>query len=288
MPFRLSAVDIESHMSRVWIVLLFALFLSGCSTQTQQDGERAVLRVAVSTSTRDSGLLDQLVPVFEKDANARVDVIAVGTGAALKLGQAGDVDIVIVHARPAEDAFMRAGHGVRREDLMSNSFQLLGPKNDPAEIRGVKDPVTALQRIALQKAKFVSRGDESGTHQRERKLWNEAGGLPKYSGYVESGQGMGATLTMADQMSAYVLCDRGTYLKLRRRIGLVPLVSGSAKLRNPYGILVVNPKTHSNVNAPLANRFVDFMISPKAQQIIRNYKIDGETLFVPAQVSKTE
>lgn len=275
-------------MARVWIVLLLVIILPGCSTQAQPDGDRAVLRVAVSTSTRDSGLLDQLVPLFEKEAKARVDIIAVGTGAALKLGQAGDVDVVIVHARDAEDAFMRAGHGVRREDLMYNTFQLLGPKNDPAGIRGIKDPAAALQRIAEQKSKFVSRGDESGTHQRETKLWNEAGGLPKWNGYIESGQGMGATLTMADQMNAYVLCDRGTYLKLRRRIGLVPLVSESPKLRNPYGILVVNPKTHPKVNGPLAHRFVDFMISPKSRKIIRNYKIDGATLFVPAPASKTD
>eukprot|EP00913_Durusdinium_trenchii_P023462 g22040.t1 len=210
--------------------------------------------------TRDSGLLDELIPVFEKNADVRVDVVATGTGAALKLGSVGDVDVVLVHDRAGEDAFMRAGHGIRREDLMYNTFQILGPPDDPAGIRKMHDPAEALRQIASRRAKFVSRGDESGTHRREMKLWGEGAGLPKWSNYLESGQGMGATLTMADQMNAYVLSDRSTFLKFKKRIQLIPLVTSSVKLRNPYALLVVNPKSHSGVNRRLAEKFEDTML----------------------------
>lgn len=264
--------------------------LPGCApgVSSSSDKEQPVLRIAVTTSTRDSGLLEELIPIFEREAHVRVDVIAVGTGAALKLGKAGDVDVVLVHAREAENAFVRAGHGIRREDLMYNMFQLLGPPQDPAGIRGMDDPAAALRRIAERRARFVSRGDESGTHRRELKLWADGGGLPKWSDYVESGQGMGATLTMADQMNAYVLGDRGTFLKSRKRIRLRPLVTSSPKLRNPYGILVVNPKSHARVNSPLAQKFVDFMISAAAQEIIRDYRTGGEQPFFPLRLPERD
>jgi len=227
--------------------------------------------------------LDVLVPIFEKEQGVRVDVIAVGTGAALKLGEAGDVDVVLVHAREAEDAFMEAGHGVRREDVMYNTFEILGPADDPAGIRGM-EPAAALRKIAGGGQRFVSRGDDSGTHKRERKLWNDGGQRPQWDGYVESGQGMGATLTMADQMNGYVLSDRGTYLKFKNKIRLVPLVTSSESLRNPYGIMVVNPQKHSSIKGELAQSFVDFMISAEAQQLIRDYKIEGEQLFYPLRL----
>ena len=258
------------------IMSLLALLTAGCS----QANRPTVLRLAVTTSTRDSGLLNELTPVFEKKHGVRVDVIAVGTGAALKLGEAGDVDVVLVHAREAEDAFIAAGHGVRREEVMYNHFEILGPDNDPAGIRDM-EPAAALQKIAAGKHLFVSRGDDSGTHKREKRIWADSDRRPHWNGYVESGQGMGLTLTMADQMDAYVLTDRGTYLRYRKKLRLVPLVTSSATLRNPYGIMVVNPQKHPGINGQVAQAFVDFVISIEAQQLIRDYKIEGERPFHP-------
>lgn len=271
------------------VACLMIALVAGCSSNVTdrkpESSGPAVLRLAVTTSTRDSGLLDALTPLFEKQHGARVDVIAVGTGAALKLGEAGDVDVVLVHARAAEDAFMAAGHGVRREDVMVNTFEILGPADDPGGVRELA-PAAALQKLAEAKQRFVSRGDQSGTHQRELKLWQNGGGKPDWDGYVESGQGMGATLTMADQMNAYTLSDRGTYLKFKHKIGLVPLVGSSESLRNPYGIMVVNPQKHASVNDTLAHAFVDFMISRETQRLIRDYQIEGETLFSPLRLSE--
>jgi tungstate transport system substrate-binding protein len=243
-----------------------------------------VLRLAVTTSTMDSGLLDVLVPDFEKQRGVRVDVIAVGTGAALALGRAGDVDVVLVHARAAEDAFMNEGHGIRREDLMYNTFEILGPSSDPGLIRNLT-PVEAFRAVADHGLRFVSRGDNSGTHQRELKLWQAGGGRPTWEGYVESGQSMGATLIMADQMQAYVLSDRGTYLKFKDKIDIIPLLTSSVDLQNPYGIIVVNPGEHAGVNADLAQAFVDYMVSATAQRRIRDYQIEGESLFYPLRLS---
>ncbi len=242
---------------------------------------RQVLRLAVTTSTRDSGLLDALLPVFERQANARVDVIAAGTGKALKLGSSGDVDIVLVHARAAEDEFMAAGHGVRREDVMYNTFEIVGPSSDPAGVARLT-PQEALQRIADTGHRFVSRGDESGTHQRELQLWRAGGSRPAWDSYLESGQGMGPTLIMADQMQAYLLTDRGTYLAMRDKIDLVPLVAQTDDLKNPYGVLVVNPDGSPGINERLAQRLADFFIAPATQAMIGRFQVAGEPLFYPA------
>ncbi len=238
------------------------------------------LLLATTTSTRDSGLLEQLLPPFEEQYHVRVDVIAAGTGKALKLGEMGDVDVLFVHARQAEDAFMAAGHGIRRENVMFNTFELLGPPTDPAEVRGL-EVSEALQKIAAASAPFVSRGDDSGTHKRENQLWEAEGELPVWANYRESGQGMGATLTIADQMSAYVLTDRGTFLNFRDKIDLVPLAAQSEASKNRYGIIVVNPEKHSTLRSKAANTFVEYLISPAAQQIIADYRIAGEALFTP-------
>lgn len=265
-------------------VLAMLVTLPGCSPAVTNGGSnKSALRLAVTTSTRDSGLLDELVPVFERQAQVRVDVVAVGTGAALTLGQAGDVDVILVHAREAEDEFMAGGHGVRREDLMFNTFVILGPENDPAAVASL-EPVSALQQIAGGKHRFVSRGDDSGTHQRETKLWADGGGLPEWENFVESGQGMGATLTMADQMNAYVLTDRGTYLRFKEKIRLVPLGAASECLRNPYGVIVVNPDKHQGHDDKLAHAFVDFLVSPQAQALIGDYQLHGEPLFHPLRL----
>jgi tungstate transport system substrate-binding protein len=248
-----------------------------------------VLRLATTTTLEDSGLLERLLPPFEQQQQVRIDVIVVGSGKALQLGAAGDVDVVWVHAPEAEQAFLAAGYGVRREPVMSNRFQLLGPRSDPAEVAGltVRD---ALRKIASGNFPFVSRGDASGTHQRERQLWQAAGVEPTWSGYQESGQGMGATLRIADQLSAYVLCDRGTYLRFRDQVELVPCTlaaseAGSEELENPYAVLVVNPakrKPSPSAGAvELAQAFVDFLVSAQTQQRIAAYQIEGESLFQP-------
>jgi tungstate transport system substrate-binding protein len=266
---------IDGKMRSCLLVLLTGcLLLPACVVGSGSAGDaRGVLRLAVGTTTRDSGLLDELVAVFEREYLARVDVIATGTGRALSLGETGDVDVLLVHSREAEERFMSSGHGVRREEVMHNRFVLLGPAADPARIAGLT-PAGALRKIAVSDERFVSRGDESGTHQSELRLWRPGGGPANWSGYLESGRGMGATLIMADQMSAYVLSDHGTYLRFRSKIDLVPLVSEGEGLHNPYGIIAVD-------SGDLAGRFVDFVVSPRGQQIIREFTIDGEPLFLP-------
>ncbi|MCA9230971.1 MAG: substrate-binding domain-containing protein [Planctomycetales bacterium] len=264
--------------------LLALLVLIGCGRDTRQ---RQVLRLATTTSTRDSGLLDLLIPPFEKEHDVRIDVIAVGTGKALKLGEAGDVDVVLVHARQAEDAFMKAGYGTRREDVMANRFELLGSEVDPAAIRDLGAP-EALQQIAAGGFHFVSRDDDSGTHKRELQLWAKGGGKPEWSNYIETGQGMGATLVIANQMQAYVLSDRGTYLQMSAKLDLVPLAAPSAEMDNPYGIIVVKDSGQSLAHNKLAHLFVDYMTSPRVQSSIQGFQIAGESLFFPLKPTSAE
>ena len=270
----------------LWFAMLLATVavVGGCS----RDGPRpSSIRVAVTTSTRDSGLLDELLPAFEAAHGVRVDVIAVGTGAALKLGESRDVDVLLVHARRAEDAFMAAGHGVRREDVMYNTFEIVGPENDPAGVADLS-PADALHAIASMGLRFISRGDDSGTHKRELELWQKSGGRPNWDGYIECGQGMGAALNMANQMSAYTLVDRGTYLWHRERIDLVSLVKATDDLHNPYGIMVVaNGETEGRNDDALdaSHRFVDFMISEPTQRRIADYRVNGQTLFHPLHLA---
>ncbi len=276
-------------------ILLAITFLSGCNMQPDSQagsttGRKAddssvavppadaVLKVASTTSTRDSGLLDILLPEFEKGYDCRVDLIAVGTGAALKLGEAGDVDAVFVHARSAEQKFMDEGHGIRHEPVMHNFFIIAGPADDPAAAKG-SDAVLALQRISAGEHRLISRGDDSGTHQREQLLWQRLGCRPEWDNFLESGQGMAPTLIMADEMNAYVLTDEGTWLKQCANFQIVPLVRGADDLKNPYSVIVVNPDKHSAVNSELADRFADFLISNEAQQLITNYKVNGQRLF---------
>ncbi|NIP86547.1 MAG: solute-binding protein [Planctomycetales bacterium] len=238
------------------------------------------LRLATTTSVRDSGLLERLLPVFEKRHRCQVDVIAVGTGAALRLGAAGDADALLVHAPAAEEAFLAAGHASGRTPLMYNYFAILGPPHDPARIRG-RPPVEALQRIAAGQFRFLSRGDDSGTHQRELVLWQQAEGRPPWDAYLASGQGMGATLVMADEMQAYVLTDQGTYLNFQDHIDLVPLTPPSEALKNTYSVLTVSAGKHPAIPADLARQLAQFLISPEAQQRIENYRVAGQQLFWP-------
>ncbi len=240
------------------------------------------LRLATTTSTENSGLLADLLPAFDKQYGAPVRVIAVGTGQALKLGERGDVDVVLVHAREDEDKFVAAGFGVNRRDVMYNDFVMVGPQDDPAKIRGLKDIGVALKRIHEKSAKFVSRGDESGTHIMERRLWKEEGvgaGALKGKWYLSAGQGMGAVLTMAASIGAYTLTDRGTFVAYKSKIALDILVAGDPRLANPYGIIAVNPKRHADVNAAGANALIEWITSVEGQKRINGFRANGEQLF---------
>lgn len=241
-----------------------------------------ILRLATTTSTANSGLLDRLLPKFEARCSCKVHVIAVGTGKALKLGEDGNVDVVLVHARSAEDAFVAAGHGVARRDVMYNDFVLVGPPEDPAGIRGEKDVLAAMRDIAERRWKFISRGDDSGTDQMEKSYWKALGIQPAgQSWYFAAGQGMGEVLVMAGELRAYALTDRGTYLAYRRKIGLPILMQGDSKMFNPYGIIAVNPKKYPDINYTGAMALIDWITSAEGQKLIGDFRVEGEPVFWP-------
>ncbi|MGC0319713.1 tungstate transport system substrate-binding protein [Bradyrhizobium sp. USDA 326] len=242
------------------------------------------ITVASTTSTEQSGLFGHLLPLFSKAEGISVKVVAVGTGQALDIGRRGDADVVFVHDRPAEDKFMSEGQGVKRFDVMYNDFVIIGPRSDPARISGSKDVVEALRKIAAAKATFISRGDKSGTHAAELRLWKEAGvdlGAGKDSWYREIGQGMGPALNMASSSNAYLLSDRGTWLSFKNRGELAILTEGDKRLFNQYGVMLVNPEKHPSVKAKDGQAFVDWLVSPKGQEAIAGYKVGGEQLFFP-------
>jgi tungstate transport system substrate-binding protein len=243
------------------------------------------LRLSTTTSTENSGLLAVLLPPFEAKSGLKVDVIAVGTGQALKLGEAGDVDVVLVHARALEDKFVADGYGVNRRDVMHNDFIIIGPASDPAGVRGMKDAAGALRQIASRQATFVSRGDNSGTHVMEKNLWQAAGVSPSGRWYREAGQGMGPVITMTDNLQAYTLADRGTYLSMKSKIALPILVEGDPRLFNPYGIIAVNPGRFPHVNYWGAMQLIAWMTSVEGQGIIGGFKVGGEVLFFPDAVT---
>jgi len=251
-------------------------------------GAQERFRMSTTTSTDNSGLLDVLLPPFEKMFNLKVDVIAVGTGKALLLGKNGDVDVVFVHARDAEDAFTAGGYGVNRRDVMYNDFVIIGPENDPAQIRGEKSAAGAFAGIARAGAPFISRGDDSGTHKKERKIWQQAGVSPRGAWYHEVGQGMGAVLKIADEKQAYALADRGTFLAFAGKITLPVLCEGDATLYNPYGIIAVNPAMHSHVNYIHAMALIGWVTSREGQNIIGEFGRErfGRPLFVPMAVTR--
>ncbi len=242
------------------------------------------LKLATTTSTDDSGLLDVLLPPFEELFNIKVDVIAVGSGKAITLGENGDVDILLVHAREAEIKFVLEGYGVNRRDVMYNDFIVLGPANDLAEIKGEKSVVSAFTKIANQKVFFVSRGDKSGTDQKEKSLWQIANIKPGEEWYMEIGQGMGVALQIASEKQAYVLCDRGTFLAFKDKIELDILCEGDSLLSNPYGIIAVNPARYPQVKYMEAMQLIAWVTSIEGQKIIREYQIGGEALFHPVAI----
>ena len=276
-------------MVRVFDKNIAALLLAGAMCvmgfADAKDVTPPPLRLATTTSTENSGLLAALLPVFEKKYGAPVRVISVGTGQALKLGERGDVDVVLVHAREDEDKFVAAGFGVNRRDVMYNDFILVGPTADPAGIRGMTRVGEALKKIHQTGATFVSRGDESGTHIMERRLWKEENIVPVASPdarrYLSAGQGMGAVLTMSGALGAYTLTDRGTFVAYKSRIGLDILVSGDPRLANPYGIIAVNPKRHADINFAGAMALIDWITSTEGLKLIASFKVSGEQLFFP-------
>lgn len=246
--------------------------------------EPAKLILATTTSTENSGLLAVILPDFQERFNATVEVVAVGTGQAIKLGEDGNADVLLVHARALEDAFMAAGHGTRREDVMYNDFIILGPESDPAGIKGLTNAAEALGLIAEAQSPFVSRGDDSGTHVKEKDIWAAAGITPAGDWYISAGQGMGAVLTMADEQQAYTLSDRATYLaRTLEGTDLVILVEGDAVLFNPYGVITVNPNKGPHIQTDLANSFVDWIISLETQELIQQFGVAefGQSLFIP-------
>ncbi|MBE0569613.1 MAG: substrate-binding domain-containing protein [Deltaproteobacteria bacterium] len=237
------------------------------------------LRMSTTTSTENSGLLAVLLPPFEKKNGCKVDVVAVGTGKALKLGEAGDVDVVFVHARSLEDRFVADGFGVNRRDVMYNDFVLLGPPADPAGVGRSNNAPEAFRAIAAKGSPFISRGDESGTHQKEKEIWASAGVVPRGAWHVEAGQGMGEVIMMAAEKRGYTLSDRGTYIAFRKKTDLVVLGQGDRDLWNPYGIIAVNPEKHAHVKYELAMKFIDFVTGTEGQALIAGYEVDGEPLF---------
>ncbi len=253
-----------------------------------------VLRLATTTSTADSGLLEAILPAFEAASGARVEVIAVGTGQALELGENGDVDVVLVHARRREDAFVEAGHGVNRRDVMYNDFVIVGPAADPAGVSAATTASEAFGAIMASEAPFASRGDESGTHTKELSIWASTGVTPTQtlSWYRSLGQGMGETLIAANELGAYTLADRGTWLASRANLPELNLLFGGEKidanpdkaLYNPYGVIPVNPATHPTVNNALAEAFAAWLTGPEAQAAIGAFGVEtfGQPLFYPA------
>jgi tungstate transport system substrate-binding protein len=241
------------------------------------------LRLATTTSTENSGLLAELLPPFEAANDCMVDVIAVGTGKAIKLGETGDVDVILVHARSKEDAFVDAGYGVDRRDVMYNDFVILGPQADPAGIKGGRDAAAAMAKIAASKSTFVSRGDDSGTHTREKQLWQKAGIMPAGDWYLEAGRGMGEVIVMAGERQGYTLSDRGTFIAYAAKTPLQIVVEGDKGLFNPYGVIMVNPARHSHVKVELARKFLDYLTSVQARQLITGFRKGGKQLFYVAE-----
>ena len=237
-----------------------------------------------TTSTANSGLYDHILPLFEEETGIRVNVVAVGTGQAIKNARNGDGDVLLVHAKSAEEQFVAEGYGVERFDVMYNDFIIVGPPNDPAGIAGSEDATEAFARIAEAKVPFASRGDNSGTHKKEIALWKEAGVDPTAASgtwYRETGSGMGATLNAAVGMSAYTMTDRGTWISFKNKGDHEILVEGDPNLFNQYGVILVNPEKHPNVNAEAGQAFIDWILSNEGQAAIAGYRLDGQQLFFP-------
>ena len=253
--------------------------------------EQQTIILQSTTSTAASGLYDAILPQFTEQTGITVNVVAVGTGQAIRNAVNGDGDVLLVHAKTAEESFVAAGHGVERVDVMYNDFVVVGPNDDPAAIMGMTDAVQALRRIALTEAPFASRGDNSGTHKKELALWEMARvDVAEASGswYRETGSGMGATINVAVGMRAYTLTDRGTWISFHNRGDLAILVEGDAQLFNQYGVILVNPDKHPRVNRKAGQQFIDWLLGPAGQGAIAAYRVGGKQLFYPNANSQSE
>ncbi|MCF6203582.1 MAG: substrate-binding domain-containing protein [Methylococcaceae bacterium] len=265
--------------------LLTVLLLNFLLLAVQPIWAKDVLRMSTTTSTENSGLLAVLNPVFQEKYNARIDVIAVGTGKALRIGGSGDVDVVFVHAPDAEKKYVEQGDFINRSAVMHNDFVIVGPKHDPAKIASAATVLGALAKIAMAQAPFISRGDDSGTHKKEKQLWKRAGIEPKGGWYASAGQGMGAVLRIADDKRGYALTDRGTQIAYSDKMSLQVLFEGDSALFNPYHIMAVNPEKHQNVDYKLAKKYIDFVVGKQGQKIIADYKKSGQQLFYPDAIN---
>jgi len=268
------------HRPGLWLAACLLLGLAAC---TSPEAEQSSITLATTTSARDSGLLDSLLPLFTEETGVAVKVIAVGSGQAMEIGRRGDADLLLVHAPRAEEEFVAAGHGVKRHPLMHNDFVIAGPTADPAGIAGNTSLVTALSKIADAQSKFVSRGDASGTHQKELELWQEAEIQPASPWYLESGSGMAATLRIAHQQHCYTMVDRSTFLALRDQLDLKILCEGDPLLRNDYSVILVNPAKHPHAKVEAAQKLIDFLLSPCGQQHIAEFGRErfGQSIFFP-------
>jgi len=262
------------------LIFIFTnLFSLGCSKKIE------ILTLATTTSVENSGLLDVLLPPFEKENKTKIKVIAVGSGAAIRLAKEGNADIILVHDPDAEEKFITEGYGTKRYEIMYNDFVLVGPKNDPAKIKGEKDVTIAFKKIASARATFISRGDDSGTHKREKKLWELARIEPAGRWFFVSGSGMEETLRITNEKRAYTLTDQGTYLAIKKDLDLTVLSEGDSRLFNPYAIIPVSPKKYPWLKYKLATKLVKYVLGEKGQEIIRTYGREkfGSPLFYPVK-----
>ncbi len=270
-------------LRRTLMKLLFTALL-GLGLTYGAAADTPFIVVQSTTSTQNSGLLDYILPMFKAKTGIEVRVVAVGTGQALKNAKNGDGDVLLVHAKPAEEKFVAEGWGVKRYDVMYNDFIIVGPTSDPAGVAGMKDATAALRKIAAAKAPFASRADDSGTDKKEKALWKLAGIDPSNASgtwYRETGSGMGATLNTGVGMGAYVLTDRATWISFKNKGNFEVLVQGDPRLFNQYGVMLVNPARHPSVKADLGRKFIDWLLSPEGQAAIASYKLDGQQLFFP-------
>lgn len=270
-------------MRKLLMSLCAGVALSLATAATPTAAGQSIM-VQSTTSTQNSGLYDHLLPMFKERTGIQVNVVAVGTGQALENGRRGDGDVLLVHAKPAEEKFVAEGYGVLRRDVMYNDLVIVGPQRDPAGVRGIKDAPAALKMIAETGAIFASRGDHSGTHKKELSLWRAAGIDPTQASgqwYRETGSGMGATLNTGIGMDGYVLTDRATWISYKNKADHEILVEGDPALFNQYGIILINPEKHPNVNVDAAQKFIDWILSQEGQSAIASFKVQGQQLFIP-------
>jgi tungstate transport system substrate-binding protein len=246
------------------------------------------LRLAITTTTENSGLMSRLNPVFEKQYGVNLDVVVVGSGQAFSLGTNGDIDVLLVHAPESEKEYIATGHGIRRTAVMHNEFVLLGPVDDPLQIKKVSSIIEAFTQLKEHEASFISRGDESGTHKKEQEIWQSAGIHEHGRGYRSSGQGMGATLLLANELRAYTLSDQGTFLAMQDKLDMNIIYAGGAIMHNPYHVIAINPEKHEYINIDLAEKYIEFITSKETQRMIAGYQINGQQLFHPVKEVVTE